>query len=56
MTTDEISKTKIKALEIARDMKPLPTYTGYTLGNHTITPNYDLLTSAEAIYQWIIKS
>lgn len=45
---------RIKALEIARDMKPAPVYTG--LGQPPITPYYDILKEAESIYQWLVKS
>lgn len=53
MQTEETIKVKIKALELARDMKPSPTYSGF--GQQPITPYYDILKEAQSIYEWIIK-
>lgn len=54
MTQDEMMEIKVKALHIARDMKPGPIYTG--IGHQPTIPFYDILKEAESIYQWIIKT
>ena len=47
-------EARMKAVHIARDMKPVPEYSA---GQRIVAPEkYDLLKEAEAIYQWLIKS
>lgn len=53
MNQNEVVEVKIKALQIARDMKPTPVYTNF--GNTPTVQLYDVLKEAESIYQWIIK-
>lgn len=53
MSNEEIIKVKIKALELARDMKPAPTYSSF--GQQPVAPYYDILKEAESIYEWIVK-
>jgi hypothetical protein len=53
MSNEEIVKVKIRALEIARDMKPGPVYSGF--GQQPVTPYYDVLKEAQSIYEWIVK-
>lgn len=52
LTQEEDVKVRIKALEIATDMRPGPVYSGF---NKVETPYYNLLEEAESIYQWLLK-
>jgi hypothetical protein len=49
-------KCRLRALEVARDMKPQPIYnSGLGLTQALPMPVYNLLAEAENIYQWLIK-
>lgn len=54
MTNEEMIEIKIKALQIARDMKPAPVYNNFGTQPYVI-PSYNILTEAESIYNWIVK-
>ena len=51
----ERSKLRVKALEVAQAMRPMPTYNYNMGGMQNLPPYYDLLGEAEKIYQWLIK-
>ena len=46
-------KCRLRAIEIARDMKPAPNYN--TLQQAIPVPSYNLLKEAESIFQWLVS-
>jgi hypothetical protein len=48
-------KCRLRALEVARDLRPPPQYGNNLQQALANQPYYDVIKEAEKIYQWLIK-